>query len=349
MRTAVHRLAALVAAVALAVAGCGDTDGAAGGDDARLTVVVTTAILGDLVTELVAEDGDVHVLMPPGTDAHGYAPSARDAARLREADLVVANGLGLEERLADPLDAAEADGVAVLHLAELLDPLEVDGTGEHADEEHADEEHADDEPTGDEPTGDEHDGTGDHDDHEHGPLDPHVWTDPARMAEGARILAARLAEADGPAGLDDAEWAARGETLAGRLEALDRELEARFATLPDDRRRLVTNHDSLRYLADRYDLDVVATVIPSTSSQAGPSTRDLVELAALVDELGVPAVFVEAEESTRLAEALAGEVGRDVEIVTLYTGSLGPPGSGAETYEQMLATAAERIVAALSD
>lgn len=334
MRTAVHRTAALVTAVGLAVAGCGDTGGAAGGDDARLTVVVTTAILGDLVTELVGEDGDVHVLMPPGTDAHGYAPSARDAARLREADLVVANGLGLEERLADPLDAAEADGVAVLHLAELLDPLEVDGTDEHAD---------------DEPPGDEHDGTGDHDDHEHGPLDPHVWTDPARMAEGARILAARLAEADGPAGLDDAEWAARGETLAGDLEALDRELEARFATLPDDRRRLVTNHDSLRYLADRYDLDVVATVIPSTSSQAGPSTRDLVELAALVDELGVPAVFVEAEESTRLAEALAGEVGRDVEIVTLYTGSLGPPGSGAETYEQMLTTAAERIVAALSD
>ncbi|MEX0836167.1 MAG: zinc ABC transporter substrate-binding protein, partial [Nitriliruptor sp.] len=89
-----------------------------------VTVVATTSILGDVVEQLVGEDGTVTVLMGPGVDPHGYAPSARDAATMREADLVVANGLQLEESLVSTLEATEVEGVPVFELAPQLDPLE---------------------------------------------------------------------------------------------------------------------------------------------------------------------------------------------------------------------------------
>jgi zinc/manganese transport system substrate-binding protein len=111
---------------------------------------------------------------------------------------------------------------------------------------------------------------------------------------------------------------------------------------------LVTNHDSFAYFADRYDFDVVGTIIPSMTTQADASIRQLEELAELIVDLGIPAIFAETTQSTDLAESLAGEVGREVAVVQLFTGSLGEPGSGAETYIGMMRTNAELITSALT-
>lgn len=302
---------------------------AASGDEAGLQVVATTTILGDLASMVVGEHGEVSVLMAPGQDPHGFSPSARQAQQVRGADLVLANGLQLEEGLLDVVEAAEQDGAQVLRLAEHLDPLAVGETAE----DHA--EHAD----------DEHEGE-DHEDgpHDHGPEDPHVWFDPVRMAEGARVLADHVAEVAS----DDVDWAARGEHVAGELEALDREVRDVLSAIPDECRRLVTNHDNLRYLASRYDLEVVGTVVPGSSTGVEPSARDFAQLAATLREAGVPAIFAETIQSTELADSLAAEVGRDVEVVELYTDSLGEPGSSAETYTGMMRTVAQRVADALS-
>ena len=317
------RCSLLVVAFLALLPACGPAspDGAATpGSADRPRVVVTTSILGDLVREVAGDAAEVEVLIPPGVDPHGYAPSSRDAARLREADLVVANGLGLEASLIDVLEAAEEDGVAVLHVAEQLDPLA--NPDEHADDDHGDD--------------------------DHGGSDPHVWLDPLRMADAAELVAGRLAEVDGPGGLSDEEWADRGSRYAGELRAVDEEIEELLGAIPDERRLLVTGHDNLRYFADRYGFEVVGTVIPGTSSQAQPSTREMADLARLVAERGVPAVFTNIGGDTdRLAATLAAEVGRDVEVVTLYTDALGEDGSGAETLVGLLRTNARRIADAL--
>lgn len=292
----------------------------AGQEESGLHVVATTTILGDLASMVVGEHGQVSVLMAPGQDPHGFSPSAQQAQQVREADLVLANGLQLEEGLLDLLGAAEQDGAAVLRLAEHLDPLAVGETGdEHASEDHED-------------------------GHDHGPEDPHVWFDPVRMAEGARVLADHVAEvAD-----DDVDWAARGEQVAGELEALDAEVREVLSAIPDECRRLVTNHDNLRYLAARYDLEVVGTVVPGSTTGVEPSARDFAELAATLRETRVSAIFAETIQSTELADSLAAEVGRDVAVVELYTDSLGEPGSGAGTYPGMMRTVAQRVADALS-
>lgn len=367
-------------ALAMVLAACGSADvgpergtamdpGAAASQDGdRPSIVATTSILGDVVTEVVGEHAEVTTLMPAGVDPHGYAASARDGRTLREADLVVANGLGLEESLDDTLEAAEADGVRVLRLAEELDPRSFGEVGApraadddgHTDDDQAhddadDHGHAGEADAHDDDADDGHAGEADaHDEaddgHDHGSEDPHVWFDPLRMARGAELVAAAVADVDGS--LPRSEWLERGQAYARQLHAIDDDLADRFAAIPADQRRMVTNHDSLGYLAARYDLEVVATVIPGSSTQASTDAAAFAELVELLADTSLNVVFAENTDSTRLAEQLRAELGRqdhDVRVVELYTDALGPPGSGAESYAGLLQTTAGRIAEALDD
>jgi len=388
------RVTVLTMALALVLLACGDAaeqpeqalaDGAEDEDaaveetvdqdvaeDDGVLVVATTSILGDIVETLVGADGTVEVIMPPGVDPHGFEPSARDAATLREADLVVANGLMLEENLLAALEAAEEDGVRVLRVADELDPIDFDWDGPHDhghdDQGHGDEDHGhgdEDHGHGDEDHGHEHEDHGhdeeghghdeeghghEHDDHAHGSEDPHVWFDPVRMASGVELIAAELAAVDTT--LDAGEWEQRGAEYADMLLELHEELEAILGVVPPANRQLVTNHDALGYLAARYDFEVLGTVIPGASTQAEADAQSFAELIQTVEQSGVPAVFAENTDSTTLAEQLASEViGRgdlEVEVVGIYTDALGEEGSGAETYPGLLRTTATLIADALS-
>lgn len=336
---------AAVGALAAALVACGDDDAAttAAGPEqetapAAGTVVVTTSILGDVVENLVGNRAEVEVIMPPGADPHDFAPSARQAASMREADLLVVNGLGFEEGLLSAIEGAVEGGAVVVEATAAVTTIELAGGRSHDDEDDGD------------GLDDEDDGHG-HDDEDDGPghddegADPHVFTDPARMVDVVEDLAEALAEH--VEGLDDDAFRNRVEGYLADLRDLDAEIEAMVAEVPEDRRVLVTNHDSIGYFADRYDFEVLGVVTPGGSTLAEPGAADIAELARLVEAEGVPAVFAETSAPARLAEALAAEVG-DVEVVELFSESLGEAGSGAETYLDMMRTNARRIVEALS-
>lgn len=121
MRTVLVRVGAAGATAALALGACGAGDGSGQvGEGAR--IVVTTSILGDVVRNLVGDAVDVQVVMPPGSDPHHFAPSARQAAAMRDADVLVVNGSGFEAALLDTIDAAERDGATILTAADGIDP-----------------------------------------------------------------------------------------------------------------------------------------------------------------------------------------------------------------------------------
>ncbi len=134
MRTPLLRaLGGLIIVPALTLAGCaGETDGNSDGPQ----IVATTAVWGDVIEEIVGEQATVEVLIPPGADVHDYQPTSQEIASLQTADLVVANGLGLEEGLLDVLASAVSDDANVLELAPQLDPLPF---GSHSEDEHASE------------------------------------------------------------------------------------------------------------------------------------------------------------------------------------------------------------------
>ena len=307
-------------------------------------VVATTSILGDLVASLVGDDGTVRVLIGAGVDPHGYQASAADAAALRDADLVVANGLFLEEGLVSALDAAEAEGVRVLTIADAVDPIEFSfmaGGDAHDDDDHGHSHgHSHDEDKHDD---DEHDG----EHHDHGDLDPHFWWDPMRTATAVELIAASLAEIR-----PGTDWAARAAAYNAELMFVHEEMVALFASVPEAKRRIITNHDSLGYLAARYGFEVIGTVIPGATTLAETNPRAFAQLIDLVVAEGVNVIFAENVDSTVLAEQLASEaVGRgdvEVRVVRIYTDALGQPGSGAETYLGMLRTTAQLITDALS-
>lgn len=174
-----------------------------------------------------------------------------------------------------------------------------------------------------------------------GQTDPHFWTDPRRMEMATRPIAEALAARVGPAA------AARIRQRAGAYRAVlrreDARTRARLRAIPTARRNLVTNHHVLGYFAHRYGFRVVGAVIPNTSTLASPSAGDLAELAEAIRRARVPAIFVDSSSPRRLAEALADEVDLRVRVVALFSESLGPPGSGAQTYLGMIRVNAGRI------
>jgi zinc/manganese transport system substrate-binding protein len=175
-------------------------------------------------------------------------------------------------------------------------------------------------------------------DHDSGE-DPHFFTDPARMAFAATAIVQFLE--DELPGLD-----LGASSYVDALEALDTEADSVLAAVAPGDRKLVTNHEVFGYLADRYDFEVIGTVIPSGSTADGASAGALAELVDAVEASGVPAVFADTSSPDDLAQTLADEVGA-VEVVELFSESLGEPGSGGETYLEMVRTNAERIAGAL--
>ncbi|MFV0306408.1 MAG: metal ABC transporter solute-binding protein, Zn/Mn family [Desertimonas sp.] len=313
--TTLGRGAVLVAAAGLFIAGCGGGEGDAGSGSApaspdRPSVVVTTNILGDIVGEVAGGVADVHVLMPAGADPHSFGVSAADAERMEDADLIVANGLGLEEGVLNNVEAAADVGVTVLEVAPELDPLRYgDAAGASS-----------------------------------GSFDPHIWTDPTRMIAAVDLIAEAIRPLPGvdPDVVDQA-----ATDYAEELGEMDESMSERFEVIPPEDRRLVTNHHVFAYFAEHFDFEVIGAVLPSGTTLASPSASDLEDLADVLRETGVPAIFADSSDPARLAEVLASEAGVDVEVVSLFTESLGPAGSGAETYLEMLDTNADLIVAAL--
>ncbi len=286
-------------------AGCGGAavSGNTVDDDERTDrpqVVVTTAILGDIVTDAVGAVADVEVVMPAGADPHDFALSARQAEAMERADLVVTNGRGLEAAMADVIDSVSTG-------------TEVFVAGEHV------------------PASD----------------DPHIWMDPTNVIGIVVALEAELA----PLVHDEDALSVAVEMYVAELEVLDADIGRILEAVPDDQRVMVTNHDSFGAFANRYGLLIVGTVIPSTTTSAEPSAAGLEALAAAVRDAGVHAVFAESTQPTRLADALANEVGeidgRPVVVVELYSGGIGEPGSGADSYLSMLRLDAELIAGAL--
>jgi len=305
--TARTRLAAAAVALSIAagVAGCSAPATADGP-----LVVVTTNILGDVVERVVGGQARVVTLMPPNADPHSFEISAKEAALILDADIVVSNGLGLEEGLQRHVDAAAAAGIPIVAAGELVDPLEYSA-------------------------GDAQ-----------GTVDPHFWTDPRRMIDVVDGLEREFAVAID--GIDVDELAQTSAAYRSELVALDAQMSAAFAAIPAERRALVTNHHVFGYLADRFDFRIIGAVIPSGTTLAAPSASDLDGLTSAIEEAGVATIFADSSQPDRLVQVLADEADIDVAVVALFTESLSAPGEGAETYIEMMRSNEQLIATGLS-
>jgi zinc/manganese transport system substrate-binding protein len=299
---------ALVGVVALLGAACGSDSGepaeAGQGSDELPTVVVTTSILGDVVSNLLGESVTVETIMPTGSDPHEFQASAQQVDSMMQADVLVTNGADFEEGLEDTIEAVDGEGTPICVAIDSVETIESSSS--------------------------DHSGQGHSDDDEHSGVDPHFFSDPARMAVAAEGVAGCII-AEVPA-LDTEDVRTTAEEYIAELEELDAEVESALASVPEERRVLVTNHEVFGYFADRYGFEVA-------------DAAALAELAELIQDEGVAAVFADTSAPNQLADALAAEAGK-VQVVELFSESLGP--DGGETYVEMVRTNAQRIADALA-
>ncbi|WP_425864842.1 zinc ABC transporter substrate-binding protein AztC [Arthrobacter sp. TWP1-1] len=297
-------LLSIAAVLAMIVSGCSQAPASQGPQ-----IVVTTNILGDVTRQVLGDQATVTTLMQPEADPHSFEISAQQAALMGNADLLVSNGLGLEEGLQQHLHRAAAAGAPTLIAGEVIDVVPYS--------------------------------SGDAE----GAPDPHFWTDPAAMLSVVNAIEAAAGKIHG---INAGKLAASAAAYRAQLEALDAEMTTAFAALPAERRALVTNHHVFGYLAERFDFRVIGAVIPGGTTLAAPSAADLRQLGEAISSAGVPTIFAESSQPDRLVQVLASEAGIDVEVSELFTESLSRPDGEAPTYVDMMRTNTQRIVQGLS-
>jgi len=331
-----------------------------------VVAVATTSVLGSVLDQITTCAGaESSSLMGPGDDPHTFQPSSAQIAELTTARLVVANGLGLEEGLTETLAAAVTDGATVMEIGPLVDPIpfgshddddadddDADDDRDDADDDDADDD-ADDSDNDDADDGDDadddrddaddaDDDDADDGDHRHGGLDPHFWLDVSRMANAAELIGSRLAELTG-----DETYATCGNAVKAELQEVDGQVRAILSEIPAENRVLIVDHDAFGYFAQAYNFRVEGVVIPGGSTDAEPSSQELARLVDVVRDSGVTAIFANTANSSALVDAVAAEIGTEIAVVPLYVGTLGPAGSGAETYADMMLTNAQLVADAL--
>lgn len=192
----------------------------------------------------------------------------------------------------------------------------------------------------------DHDDDHDHDHghgHTHGEYDPHIWHSVANARIMVQNITAALVAADPD---NAATYEANATAYLSELDELEAFIRQEVAKLPPERRKLVTTHDTFGYFARDYGFEVVGTALGITTEAADPAAGEIAALVAEIQAAGVPAIFAENIANPRLMEMVAREAG--VELgPTLFTDALGEPGSGGETYIDMMRYNVTTIVAAL--
>ena len=299
--------------------------------------VVTTFLPITLFTEAVAGDcAEVTSLIPPNLGPHDFQATPSDLADLSGANVLVKNGLGMEEFLDDLISSADNKDLVVIDSSSGVKTIKAAGGGHHDDhqDDHGDAHHDD----------DHHEGDDDHDHghgHSHGEYDPHIWLDPVRAAQQVENIRDGLVKAD-PSCADG--YKKNADQYTAKLKELNKEFTAKLN--PYSGKTFVAFHDFATYFANRYSLKAEFLVdLP----EMNPSPADLQRVATQVKESGLKALLSEPQEGNRSFNALAKDLGVNiVEFNPLETGSA-ESAKKPGTYFEVMRSNVNNLVQAIGD
>ena len=266
---------------------------------APMPVVASFSILGDVAQQIGGERVAVQNLVGANQDAHAYNLTSGDIKKIREARLVLLNGLGLEK--AELQRAVKQSKVASAEATAGIKPLA-------ADEHHHEHNHGH--------------------DHDHGEFDPHVWNDPVLMQRYAANVAIALIKAD-PAG--SRYYQQRFKDYQNVLNQLNNYANQQFGAVAPAKRKVLTGHDSFAYLGKRYQVKFISP--QGVSSEAEPSARQIAAIIRQIKAENVKAVFTENIKDGRMIARIAKETGVKVSG-GLYADALSS-GAPAGTYADL--------------
>lgn len=275
----------------------------------RPFIIATTSIISDVAAQVGGDAIELTTLMAAGQDPHSYEPAAQQLTAVSTSDIIFVNGWDLEESLVRVLESTGGDA-PIVPVSAGIEPLAFNGNEKLAD--------------------------------------PHVWFDVANVKQWTTTIADSLSAID-PANAET--YAANAAAYQTELDALDSYLHEAMDSIPAENRRIVTNHNAFNYFANAYGVEIVGTVIPSLSTLAEPSAGEMAALINIMNTQHICAIFTETTLSDNLAQMLATELDdcEKTAVSKLYTGAIGSPDSGADSYISMMRANADTITAGLSE
>ena len=279
--------------------------------DGKFHIVTTTSMITDLVQNIGGDKVAVQGLMGAGVDPHLYKASEGDVSKLFNANMIIYSGLHLEGKLVEVFEKMKRQKIKTIAVSDALDKKELIGSTLFASN-----------------------------------YDPHIWFDVKNWEQITIYVEKQLSEA-----LPEQReyFKANAAIYLEKLKVLKQEIEAEIATLPEDKRRLVTAHDAFNYFGKAYKFDVVGLQGLSTATEAG--VQDVQKTATYIIDHKVKAVFIESSVPRRTVEALQAAVNsKNHEVViggTLFSDALGNPGTPEGTYIGMFKFNVHTIVNAL--
>ncbi len=270
-------------------------------------VITTTSIFADLAKMALGDATHIESIIPAGADVHTFEPSPSDVEKIQSADLIIANGLGLDGWIGSLVEAAGKGEADMLLLGEGLDQesgwvylsnAETPGT-----------------------------------------FDPHIWLDP----KGAALYVQRIADHVSRNAPDLAQRiAATSADGITKINAIDADLAVDFAAIDPDQRKIVTMHDAFGYFARAYEIEIVGVAVASPGQD--PSAQEIRALIDAIRAAGVTALFSEVQLPSKVLDQIAAETGATV-LQDLYSDALGA--SPADSYLGVMRTNADAILGAL--
>jgi ABC-type Zn uptake system ZnuABC Zn-binding protein ZnuA len=296
-RFAVVWLMVVAAAVAVFALACSDDDGSGGaGDDGRLRVVTTVSPITSLAENIGGTKIVLEGVVPEGTNSHTFEPPPSVAAVLADADLIILNGLQLEEPTLEMAEANKRDDAVILLVGDAtITPDEYKYDFSFPESE--------------------------------GRPNPHLWPEPFLALNYATLIHEQLVALDPE---NKEYYDANLAELKERIESLDAAIQEAVASVPLENRKLLTYHDSWAYFAERYGMTVVGAVQPSDFAE--PSASEVADLIDQVREENVPAVFGSEVFPSDVLEQIADEGGAEF-VDELRDDDLpGEPGDDLHSY-----------------
>ncbi|MFB2917505.1 metal ABC transporter substrate-binding protein [Aerosakkonema funiforme] len=269
-------------------------------------VVATSTIIADLAEEVGGDEIQIKGILQPGADPHVYEPVPADSLALEKANLILYNGYNLEPGLIKLMNATGGKA-RQLPVGEVVKPLQLDkGKGEVVP-------------------------------------DPHVWGDAENVMGMVNAIRDALIELSPE---DKQKFTQNAARLTDELKQLDIWIAQQIATIPPEKRKLITTHDAFQYYSRAYKIAVVGTLI-GISTEEQPSAQTVRRLVDSVKGTGVPAIFAETTINPALIKTVAQEAGVKLAPKQLYSDSIGAKGSDGDTYIKMMVANTRSIVEAL--
>jgi len=269
-------------------------------------VTAVENFLADIAQNIAGDRLVVNPLIPYGIEPHEFEPTPRDMITVSGSGLLIVNGGGLEGWLEGALKTVGGTRIVVTASSGLADRSGGDGSAQSDS-------------------------------------DPHYWLNPILVKTYVANILEGLVQLD-PAG--ESIYRGNADAYTAALDELDRWIEIRVATVPFDKRILITNHESLGYFADRYGFNILGAIFPGVSPDAQPTASQMADLVEKIRASGARAIFLESGVNSQMAEQIAQETGCRV-VTGLYTHSLTPPGGVASTYLDMMRYDVNLLVEAL--